>query len=212
MAQVIETVAAKVKVLRKSSGLSAQALAERMSDLGVPWKREVVANLENGRRASVGVDELLALALVFGVPPVLLMVDETAGTAEVAPGTLTTPAQALLWLIGEVPWAAGPSWQARWSESSVPIRLVRRFHDFAEMVANEIRMVEQIDMAGLEARPGVDHKRRLTGFLDQLQRVVQEMRACGMRVPHLPDAVLAEAAAHGLKDLAEAQGSVSDDQ
>ena len=42
--------------------------------MGTPWDRSVVANLENGRRASVSVEELFALAYVLDVAPVNLMV------------------------------------------------------------------------------------------------------------------------------------------
>jgi hypothetical protein len=49
-------------------------LAERLRQVGLDWDRNIVANLENGRRASLGVDELLALALVLEVAPVHLLV------------------------------------------------------------------------------------------------------------------------------------------
>lgn len=45
-----------------------------MTSAGVKWERSVVANLESGRRQSVSVDELLALAYVLDVAPVHLLV------------------------------------------------------------------------------------------------------------------------------------------
>lgn len=45
-----------------------------MTEVGVSWDRSIVANLENGRRASVSVEELLALAYVLNVAPIHLLV------------------------------------------------------------------------------------------------------------------------------------------
>jgi hypothetical protein len=45
-----------------------------MAGVGVPWDRSVVANLENGRRSGVSVQEWLALAYVLSVQPVHLLV------------------------------------------------------------------------------------------------------------------------------------------
>jgi hypothetical protein len=45
-----------------------------MTAVGVPWDRSIVANLENGRRKTVSVVELLALAYVLEVLPVHLLV------------------------------------------------------------------------------------------------------------------------------------------
>jgi transcriptional regulator with XRE-family HTH domain len=63
-----------VRKVRRRRGLSAAQLAERLQQVGLDWDRSIVANLENGRRASLGVDELLALALVLDVAPVHLLV------------------------------------------------------------------------------------------------------------------------------------------
>lgn len=64
----------RVKELRKRRGWSAQKLAEEMAGVGVPWERMVVTKLENGRRASLTVEELLALAYVLDVAPLHLLV------------------------------------------------------------------------------------------------------------------------------------------
>ena len=49
---------------------TAQQLADAMGDVGLKWDRFVVRNLEQGKRKSVGVEELLLLAYVLGVNPV----------------------------------------------------------------------------------------------------------------------------------------------
>jgi len=67
-------IAAKVLELRKGRGWSADELAIRMTAAGIAWTRLVVTKLETGRRMSVSVEELLALAYVLDVAPVHLMI------------------------------------------------------------------------------------------------------------------------------------------
>lgn len=57
---------------------SAAELAERMAAAGMPWKRNTVADLENGFRKDVTADELVALAFVFNVA-VTAFVDGATG-------------------------------------------------------------------------------------------------------------------------------------
>jgi len=66
-------VAARMHEVRVKRGWSAAELARRMQAAGIPWERIVVTKLETGRRASVSVAELLALAAVLNCPPVMLM-------------------------------------------------------------------------------------------------------------------------------------------
>src|SRR5512132_1898192 len=73
-ARPVEHLAQRVRELRRRRGLSAAQLAERLRQVGLDWDRSIVANLENGRRASLDVAELLALALVLDVAPVHLLI------------------------------------------------------------------------------------------------------------------------------------------
>lgn len=59
---------------RVSKGLSAEKLAEQMRELGVPFDKTVVANLETGRRRFVTVQEALALSYVLDIALVHLIV------------------------------------------------------------------------------------------------------------------------------------------
>jgi transcriptional regulator with XRE-family HTH domain len=70
---VTAKVAASVRHLRMEQGISAQKLADRTAELGMPVPRNTIANLENGRRDHVAVDELVALADALGVPPADLL-------------------------------------------------------------------------------------------------------------------------------------------
>lgn len=54
-----------MRELRQRRGLTAEQLAERMTEVGVPWNRGVVAKLETGRRQAVSVDELVGLSVVL---------------------------------------------------------------------------------------------------------------------------------------------------
>jgi transcriptional regulator with XRE-family HTH domain len=56
---------AAVKQLRAARGWSAQQLADEMTRVGVPWNADIVVNLEHGRRKSLRVHEMLALAYVL---------------------------------------------------------------------------------------------------------------------------------------------------
>ncbi|MFC9089974.1 helix-turn-helix domain-containing protein [Nocardiopsis dassonvillei] len=69
-----EVIAQRVKEVRRKRGLSAAALAAKMTEAGVPWDRGILANLENGRRRNVSVTELFALAYVLDVSPLHLAV------------------------------------------------------------------------------------------------------------------------------------------
>lgn len=67
---VYARLAGNVKARRKGEGLSAQQVADRS---GGVLTRGVIANLESGRKYSVTVLELLALATALDVPPVWLL-------------------------------------------------------------------------------------------------------------------------------------------
>lgn len=67
-------IAERMKDLRKKRGWSAAHLASEMKKAGIPWDRSIVASFELGRRASVTVEEFLALAYVLSVAPVHLLV------------------------------------------------------------------------------------------------------------------------------------------
>jgi transcriptional regulator with XRE-family HTH domain len=79
-------VAARMHELRVKRGMSAAELARRMQAVGIPWERIVVTKLETGRRASVSVAELLALAVVLNCPPVMLMTADERDHPDYQPG------------------------------------------------------------------------------------------------------------------------------
>jgi transcriptional regulator with XRE-family HTH domain len=122
-ARIVEAVRRRRAVL----GWSAQRLADEMTQAGIPWNADVVVNLEHGRRKSLRVHELLALALVLDVhSPLDLLVpqDQAAPAYPVTPGTLADQATVLAWCKGET----GPlrSWLARPPDGSISDRVAER--------------------------------------------------------------------------------------
>lgn len=89
----------EVRTLRK---WSAQDLAWRCYQLGMPGlDRSAIANIENGRRQRVGVDEFLVLALALGVAPVHLLVPITEEVYAIAPNRAIGTSHVRKWLRGD---------------------------------------------------------------------------------------------------------------
>jgi transcriptional regulator with XRE-family HTH domain len=127
-----KTVAARVRQYRTDRGWSARVLAEKCQQAGLKWERDVVANLESGRRNMVTLDELLILALVLNVPPVLL-VTPLGGKDEqqVAPDVQAKPWDVYRWFVGEIADPRGdgfaaPEAMSNWSKAQEPIRLYQK--------------------------------------------------------------------------------------
>lgn len=106
----MQTVVSRLKELRRRRGLTAQQLADGMSDAGIPWEYGVVAKLETGRRKALSVAEWLALARVLDVPPVALLLPEEDTEYQVTPGSAPLSAHAVgEWLISPKPLSAEPN-------------------------------------------------------------------------------------------------------
>lgn len=97
------TVRQRVKELRGRRGWTAAELGSRLSKLGVPWDRSIVANFENGRRRAVSVQELIGLALVFDVAPVNLLVPLNDGPVQLTPTRAEPAIDVREWFRGSVP-------------------------------------------------------------------------------------------------------------
>src|SRR5690606_15196342 len=106
----VDTVRRRVKELRGRIGMSAADLAGKLVDVGVPWNRSIVANFEGGRRPTLSVVELLALARVLNVAPVHLLIepeapgpdvdDQAALPYKVTPSEIVPRYQARAWMRG----------------------------------------------------------------------------------------------------------------
>ncbi|MGW3653809.1 helix-turn-helix domain-containing protein [Streptomyces sp. NPDC000878] len=70
---VMATVAGEVRRRRKELGWSAQDLADKCEDIGYPIPRNVIANMESGRRASLALVEVMVLAKALRMSPISLI-------------------------------------------------------------------------------------------------------------------------------------------
>ena len=126
------TVGRRVAHLRKAQKMTAQQLSGALAGIGIELKRTVIGNLESGYRRTVTLAEVLGIAYVLGVPPVLLMAplseDEAQGDATLPVGLKGWPAAQ--WITGErPPWfpynRIRPSSVPYWDEQYELLRLYR---------------------------------------------------------------------------------------
>jgi transcriptional regulator with XRE-family HTH domain len=97
----IQVVIARVRELRRQQGLSGATIAQRMTDLGIPWDRNTIAKLETGRRSSLSLDECLALALTLRVSPVALFLPDANEAYHITPNASATAEEVGRWLMGQ---------------------------------------------------------------------------------------------------------------
>jgi hypothetical protein len=180
--------------------MSAQQLADRTAELGMPIPRSVLANLESGRRDTVTVAEVLILAAALNVAPLeLIFPVGYAGEVEMVPGRPSDPVTAMRWFTGELKLDAGDGEttlrQPVSSEQSAidlidyhdrVIGLLRaREADTARALADANDATDEKAMA--DARYQMmrteDYRQVLS---ETLQRTRAEMRERGMLLPELP--------------------------
>ncbi|MGW2406024.1 transcriptional regulator [Streptomyces sp. NPDC001739] len=70
---VMATVAAEVRRRRKELRMSAQDLADACAELGHPIPRNVIANMESGRRATLPLVDVMVLAQALHTNPICLI-------------------------------------------------------------------------------------------------------------------------------------------
>jgi transcriptional regulator with XRE-family HTH domain len=100
-------VARRVAETRGGLLWSQEEVARRMDLYGVPWSRTIVAKVESNSR-QVTVDELVALAFVFGVPPAsLLTLRDSEVAINITPTTQTPNRSAWAWHTGTLPMGGG---------------------------------------------------------------------------------------------------------
>ncbi|WEH34209.1 helix-turn-helix transcriptional regulator [Streptomyces sp. AM 4-1-1] len=100
---VMAVVAGEVRRRRKELRWSAQDLADRCEEAGYPIPRNVIANMESGRRASLPLVEIMVLAKALRVTPVSLIYP-VGYVSEVRPLPYEDPQptwDALQWFTGQ---------------------------------------------------------------------------------------------------------------
>ena len=141
---------AAVKHLRTARDWSAQRLADEMTRVGVPWNADIVVNLEHGRRKSLRVHELLALAYVLDAEtPADLLVPHVSPLFPVTPDVQAGTVDVRRWFARET----GPLRQ--YLEASPDVRWQVE-HDHA--VQNWRNALADAAMRGLIPLPKADEE------------------------------------------------------
>lgn len=91
--------AARIRDARRSQGFSVRELSERTKELGHEVTRQVLVNLEAGRRRALSIDDLFVIAHALGVNPLFLLFDQNqmGRPNEVLPGLEVPEWVALQW-------------------------------------------------------------------------------------------------------------------
>ncbi|GAB2835566.1 helix-turn-helix domain-containing protein [Streptomyces daliensis] len=192
MDRVQATVAGEVRRRRKERGWSAQDLADRCEQLGHPIPRNVIANMESGRRAGLPLVDVMVLAAALETYPVYLIfpvgyVDQTQ----------ELPFQHLV-----------PTWDAlrRFTGEEEVLAhdagMVPDFEFHASLVRTALAALEEEEQARFTAKTATgraqqeEAERRRTKYADQavtakyeLRRLRAEIRDAGATPPDLPPAL-----------------------
>lgn len=159
----------RVARYRKLNGWSAEALAERTGDPSIT--RDVIANIEYGRRKDIGVTQLWAIASALDVPLVALLAPIDQPDASVQIGSQTR--SVLDVVIDSEAWELSPSAPPSAREARAQIAALRTYDRLRQAVARTI-----IYDAGPFAVISVDHERAQNSLDDH----IATMRALGIEV------------------------------
>nr|WP_212911701.1 helix-turn-helix transcriptional regulator [Streptomyces sp. TS71-3] len=182
-------VAGEIRRRRKEMGWSAQDLADQCERLGHPIPRNVIANMESGRRASLPLVDVMVLAAALKTYPICLIFP--VGYVE---QTQELPFQDLV-----------PTWDALrrfTSEQDVPghdAGLVPDFERHASLVRTALAAREEEERARFAAKTATSRaeqaevERRRSEYADQaisakysLRHLRRDLRAEGAAPPDLP--------------------------
>jgi transcriptional regulator with XRE-family HTH domain len=195
-------IAREVRRYREERGMSAQQLADKTAALGAHIPRSVLANLENGRRPTVSVAEVVVLAAALNVSPLELMspvgYDEQV---EILPGRMTDPRAAARWFSSEVVMDVGSdgvTMRPPGSGEQTALYLLDYHQEMLDQL--DVTEAEAERAAADAAAPDADERARGEAayrranaekwrefIRDPLRRTREEMRRRGMIVPPLPE-------------------------
>lgn len=192
-----QVLAQRVRMYRDAHGWTVEDLAQRCTAAGVPLDGSVITNLENDERAPVSVQELLTLAYVLSVPPVLLFLPVGEDyEIEVTPGVAISPDAAVRWVCGEA-MMVGDTNPGIWQRFSRPLHLYRQLDAAHAQRWNAESDLRRIRLAGRSA----EQRSRATSYADALANVATVLTAmveCGMTVPPVKDYTALDMARLGL--------------
>jgi transcriptional regulator with XRE-family HTH domain len=192
------TVAGQLKRLREGR-LSAQQLARKTAELGHEVPRSVIANLENGRRPTISVAEVIVLAQALGVPPLeLLFPLGKVPSVEVLPNHSLDTWDAAKWFTGESHLPDDPDDRSDRLWATAAPAYFREQDGLVEAWAGARRQLDsaRIGLQGRADRPDIQAQysrdiEYLTPLLQslehQLRRHRVHMREVGLDPGHLSD-------------------------
>lgn len=185
-------VAGEVRRRRKEMGWSAQDLADRCEQLGHPIPRNVIANMESGRRVNLPLVDVMVLAAALETYPVCLIFP--VGYVE---ETQELPFEDLI-----------PTWDALrhfTGEEEVPgydAGLVPDFEHHASLVQTALAAIDEEEQARFAAKTATSRaqqeeaERKRTQYADQaisakynLRHLRRRLREDGATPPDLPPAL-----------------------
>jgi transcriptional regulator with XRE-family HTH domain len=202
-AGVTRVIADAMRRRRKQLGMSAQQLADACAGVGMEIPRSVLANLESGRRTTITVAELLVLARVLDIAPILLLfsLGETE-KVEVLPGKQVETWRAMEWFDGSDYLALnGEGWDPHtWRQPDPVVRSFRWHRRHLENWSASVKLIaqqrEDAERASMPSeREGLAYvadanERRLKQEEDKLADVRRAMRERGVTsLPEIPPAL-----------------------
>lgn len=180
-APVSKVFASQLRRVREDVPLTAAELATRVTDLGVPMRREAVERIERGER-QVQLDEAIACAAVLQTPLGVMcfglgQLDEVG----LSPEKMTHPDIWQQWLEGadSAPGVAldiKPFWKAQMN----PVWIYQHLRG-QQKEANQLR--QRIDIAERAGITNVDAVAKFLAVCQDMAQTTEDMRAAGVRPP-----------------------------
>lgn len=177
--QLIERIASEIRRLRTSQKISAQALADRVTELGLPMSRSTIADIENGRRKYITVAELLGIANALNAAPAMLVFPGPYTNFEMVDGLpngpLGTP-MAMAYKSEAIKWFCGESVSDRlvgnvlaYDENHRPLREAREL----EQLQREKSSIER-DLRSFIEKANDDQVELYTKLLSNVNRKIEQ--------------------------------------
>nr|WP_221382784.1 helix-turn-helix domain-containing protein [Actinoplanes polyasparticus] len=191
-----EVLGRQVRRWREERKLSAQALANRLHEMGSKLDRRSIFKIETENR-SVSVDEWLQLAHALAVPPPLLLVDLDSGDdVAIAPNIALHPWIVWRWIGGEhaspVPSERGGALVSRVEEfgrARLAVQLYQQEEASSNAVSRAAADIRAAEYTGDEERLRVAKSDRVDN-LRILAQALDAMLENGMTPPGKPPAVI----------------------
>lgn len=191
------TIGWQVRRYRELRGMSAERLAEAVQSAGLTYTRSQVTNLESGRRTTITIGEVLVLAQVLELPPLLLIFPVgDVDSVEVVPGKELDSWAAAKWFAGEAALSDSSQDEKAWRVNGRPLDLYRQHDEAVSMGTLAAELIAQQAAAGEpgneqaaaeRARWAEVNRERLKLAEATLTNLRDMMRRVEMKLPRLPE-------------------------